>query len=671
MKPTMLTMSIAIICAAPALATREPTVPPVYYLIDYGPGHIDNPEYVAWIAELPPDLLHFGKDVPMTHLYGPIAAVGGENQAHGRNREDIRRLTPEEVVERMAALRRMTDALHAAGVGMIMPYTSSITYVGDPDTREGIFDFYDHWDEYAQFGLGPRPVRDPLEWMAVKADGSPHTFGAELKPAYYAGLSRYVAAVECPDWRYWLQHVHRLIAEVGYDGAFPDNTSPINDYSAFALAAWHDYLAAKFTPAQIRELFGAESADRAPLPVERGGIAWVEAQRFWRVSIARHAEALRAGGRVANPDFLLFPNLGGATHLADYLPGKVDYYMSEGGAGLEGTGCTVTRIIGEVFVRDIHDNILEYVYGRDVPGDLRTMLLKLGPSDASRKLALAEAAAFGSGAYNGVRPNSRDVQAPYIRFLRERANLYTRKVSLARVAMPFFPMRDFYGSRHSGTMRQLFTRLSELQVPCDLFSETGFDPQVLATYDLLILPQMDYFSDEHLAAVEAFARGGGTVLTIGDFATCDELMRPRANVSWLPPADGEATLGAGLVIRRELLPTTSELLALLGRVEETRLVVEEGRGERTLLRSSAYADADEVIVHLLNYSVPIQPGPEVVPQRDIRVRAPLPEGATVAGVTLLTPEGQDATVEYEVRAGACWFTVPEVEIYVVARVALG
>lgn len=671
MKPTMMAMSIATICAAPALATREPTVPPVYYLIDYGQGHLDNPEYVAWIAQLPPDLLHFGKDVPMTHLYGPIAAVGGENQAHGRNRDDIRRLTPAEVVERMAALRRMTDALHAAGVRMVMPYTASITYAGDPDTREGIFDFYDHWEEYAQFGLGPRPASDPVEWMAVKADGSPHTFGPDLKPAYYAGLSRYIASVEHPDWRRWLQHVQRLVAEVGYDGAFPDNTSPIADYSPFALAAWHEYLAERFTPAQIRELFGVERADQVALPTERGGIAWVEAQRFWRVSIARHAEALRAGGRQANPDFLLFPNLGGATHLADYLPGKVDYYMSEGGAGLDGAGCTVARIIGEVFYREVHDNIVEYVYGRDVPGDLRTMLLKLGPSDGSRKLALAEAAAFGSGAYNGVRPNSRDTQAPYIRFLREHAGLYDGKVSLARVAMPFFPMRDFYGSRHSGTMRQVFLHLGELQVPCDLFSESGFDAQVLATYDLLIVPHMDYLSDAHLAIIEGFARAGGTVLTVGDFATHDELMRPRAGVAWLPLAGGETTLGDGLVIRRELMPTTSELVDLLTRVGETRLVVEGGRAERTLLRSSAYADADEVIVHLLNYSVPIEAGPEVVPQREVRVRAPLPEGASVAGVTLLTPEADEMTVDYEVRDGACWFTVPEVAIYVVARVELG
>ena len=139
MKPTMLTMSIAIICAAPALATREPTVPPVYYLIDYGPGHIDNPEYVAWIAELPPDLLHFGKDVPMTHLYGPIAAVGGENKAHGRNREDIRRLTRRKWSS-ACRLRRMTDALHAAGVGMICPTPPPTSATRYPR----VFDFYDH-----------------------------------------------------------------------------------------------------------------------------------------------------------------------------------------------------------------------------------------------------------------------------------------------------------------------------------------------------------------------------------------------------------------------------------------------------------------------------------------------------------------------------------------------
>jgi len=665
-----MSLSIAVAVAAPAVATREPTVPPVYYLIDYGPSHLDNPEYIEWIAELPPQLLHFGKDVPMTHIYGPIAAVGGENQAHGRNRDDIRRLTPAEVRERMAALRRMTDALHAAGVEMVMPYTSSITYAGEPETREGFFDFYDHWEDYAEFGLGDRPDSDPVEWAAIRADGSLHTFGKELQPAYYAGLYRYVASVEQPDWRRWLVHVHRLIGEVGYDGAFPDNTSPINDYSEHAQAAFRAYVADKFTRAEIRELFGVDGADDVTLPAEREGIGWVEANRFWRTSIARHAEALREGGRQANPDFKLFPNLGGATHLAEYLVGKVDYYMSEGGSGLEGAGATVTRIIGDIYYREIHHNIIDYVYGRDIPGDIRPMLLKLGKTDASRKLCLAEAAAFGSGAYNGVRPGTRDVQAPYIRFLLDNADLYDGKVSTARVAMTFFPMRDFYGSQHSTTLRRVAERLGELQVPFDLFSETGLDPQVLGTYDLLILPGMDYLSDEHLATVEGFVRSGGRLLIVGEFATHDELMRPREAVAWLPQAGGERRLGDGLVIRRDLLPTRTELLELLQSVGETRLVVDEGGRGRDLLRAVSYADEDEVIVHLLNYSVPIEPGPgEVVPQRDVRVRVPL--DATVESVTLMAPEMDSVSLEFEVRDGACWFTVPEVPIYVVCRVRLG
>ena len=60
---TRLSMSmLALIMAAPTFATREPTAAPVYYLIDYGREHLDNPEYIEWIRELPPDLLHFGKN---------------------------------------------------------------------------------------------------------------------------------------------------------------------------------------------------------------------------------------------------------------------------------------------------------------------------------------------------------------------------------------------------------------------------------------------------------------------------------------------------------------------------------------------------------------------------------------------------------------------------------
>ena len=672
---------LAVLLAAPAMATREPTVPPVYYLIDYGPNHLDNPDYVTWIAELPPQLLHFGKDVPMTHLYGPIQAVGGENQAHGRNRDDIRRLTPAEVFERIATLQRMNQALHAAGVQMVMPYTSAITFAGNPDTREGLFDFIDHWDEYAQFGLGGKPQSDPVEWIALRADGKRHTFGKEEQPEYYAGLDRYVAAITHPDWRDWLMDVHRLVAEAGYDGAFPDNTSAINDYSSHAQAAFKDYLRGKFTAEQTQRLFGVESVDDIELPKERGGLAWVEAQRFWRVTLAEHVEAMRAGGREANPDFLLFPNLGGPTHIAEYLSGHADYYMAEGGAGLEGAGCTVARVIGSIYHAEIHDNIIDYVYGRDIPGDIRPMLLKLGRTDESRKLCLAEPAAFGSGAYNGVRPNSRDIQAPYIRFLLDHPDIYAGKTSAARLAMAFFPMRDFYSlegvnANHTQAARRVFQRLGELQIPCDLFSETGLEPKALSTYDFLILPDMAFFSDAHVQAVRDFVQAGGMAIIIGEFATHDELMQPRPALDWLPPADAGAQLGKATILRTSVMPTQTELLAMLAgggghQGADLRLVADADRISRPLMRSSCYADDAEVIVHLLNYDIPIEPGlGKPKSQTDVHIRAPLPDGASVARVTCLAPEMEPFSPQYEVREGACWFTVPEVPIYMVCRIEL-
>ncbi len=665
---------LAILTAAPgALATREPTVAPVYYLIDYGREHIDNPEYIEWIKELPPELLHFGKDVPMTHLYGPIAAVGGENQAHGRNRADIRRLTPAEVHERIAALRRMNDALHEAGVKMVMPYIASITYAGHPDTREGFFDFYDHWGEYAEFRIGPRPATDPVEWIAIKADGSRHTFGKEEMPAYYAGLHRYVACIEHPDWRNWLMQVARLVAEAGYDGTFPDNSSPMRCYAAHCQEGFSKYLAEKFTADELEELFGTRDAGEIELPREQEGLLWVEANRFWRISLARLLHDMRESGRQVNPGFLMFPNCGGALWSAEYLAGNVDYMMFEGGRGPQGAGCLVKRIIGDITRRSVMDDILDYRYVADVPGDIRPMLLKLGRTPSARKLCLAEAAAFGSGAYNGVRRNTREVQRPYIEFLLKHKDLYEGKVSASQVALLYFPMRSFYPeSRHLGGARNVKDRLGSLQVPFDCFSETGLDPATLRTYDVCIVPDLKHLSDEHLSILRDYAQGGGRVLIVGDFATHDELCRERAVPGWLPQEDSEREVGEGAVVRRSLMPRRTDVLALLAPAGEMRLVVEDGSSGRPMLRVMMYEAPGERIVHLLNYDCPVEAvGAEAIAEGDVRVRVPLPAGSSVGSVTCYDPEAEDLSPQFEVRDGACWFTVPEVAIYMVCRVGLG
>jgi hypothetical protein len=76
-----------LLLSLPAIGQQRPrTVPPFTYILDYGPQHIHSPEYIERIAAAPPTLLHLGKDVPLTHNWGPIQALGGENQAYGKKR---------------------------------------------------------------------------------------------------------------------------------------------------------------------------------------------------------------------------------------------------------------------------------------------------------------------------------------------------------------------------------------------------------------------------------------------------------------------------------------------------------------------------------------------------------------------------------------------------------
>jgi hypothetical protein len=89
-----------------------------------------------------------------------------------------------------------------------------------------------------------------------------------------------------------------------------------------------------------------------------------------------------------------------------------------------------------------------------------------------------------------------------------------------------------------------------------------------------------------------------------------------------------------------------------------------------MLRAMMYESPDERIVHLLNYSCPVEPGAEAISEKNVQVRVPLPGGKLPESVACLDPEAGESSPKFEVRDGACWFTVPEVPIYIVCRVKL-
>ena len=68
----------------------------------------------------------------------------------------------------IARIERIISKLRAAGVQRIIPYVYTMAFFGHPEKRTGFFHFYDHWDEYREFGLGPKPPADPVLWSQLR-----------------------------------------------------------------------------------------------------------------------------------------------------------------------------------------------------------------------------------------------------------------------------------------------------------------------------------------------------------------------------------------------------------------------------------------------------------------------------------------------------------------------
>ncbi len=361
----------------------------------------------------------------MSHNWGPIECMGGENQAGGKG-DCIRRLSPEEARARMDGLTAMVSDLHEAGCTWVMPYICSMTLGGSHRTRTGFWEFYDHWYDYEGFGLPERPELDPEDWMQRNPDGSmKSTYGIkpdqdDFYPPYEPNM-RYATCVNNPGWRAWLDTVAQQVARVGYDGAFIDNGCTQECYCEFCQAKYQDFLRAKYSAAEMSELFGVKGDERVPLTPkpERGGattVGWAETQRFFIESIHQHELAIRKAAEEVGEQFLLFPNAGRPRYIKSALH-ECDYAMFELSHGDYGSnpGLVKSRIVEDIHLRVHNDHAFEYKYVQAVRARVRALCLTRGGypkslpalalNEDTARLAMAESAAFGSGAGFLVRPD--------------------------------------------------------------------------------------------------------------------------------------------------------------------------------------------------------------------------------------------------------------------------
>ena len=691
-----LACAVLLLASAPAAGQEKHlTAPPFTYVLDYGGKHINLPEYIEYYAQFPPTYLHLGKDVPFTHNWGPIQALGGENQAYGKKRpyakEDyIRRLSPEEVKQRIADLTKLAADLHRVGVKWVTPYICSMTIGGHAERRAGFWEFYDHWDDYKAFGLGDRPPTDPIEWMQRKPDGSLnifYSFKGDFYPPYEPNI-RYAACHNNPDWRYWLEKVAENVAKCGLDGVFVDNGGSLRCYCPHCKKRWREWIDKRYTRAEREELFGTAEPDMG----RRGeyGLLWAETRRFWNRCIAEHQAAIgKAGSRASGKPFIVFPN-GGEHRPENILQAfaDTDYIMFERSIGSHGThpGTVLWKIVEDVGIKKCNDNIFENKFvqclrrkvrpmmltrpGYRVPRKVRDML-EMNPASAA--LGCAETAAFGNGGGFLMRPKRDDclkAVKPYRDFFEHRASLYTGLDSFADVGVVLFPEQKYFGNAgHLAHVRKGSRQLLDGHVLFDYVIHDQFTPNNLKKYAVIVLADAQYMSDEHVATLKEYLRRGGAAVVIGATAEYDDKGRKND-----PPPLKNVLDKA---VRMERLPRYGTKLAELAEKAAGRtLSVLESEPTPALakVRVNAFREPEtsRYVVHFVNYNVPLGVNaaePETLDPIPVALR--LPGIGKGAKVTCYNPQGQPAELPCTHDGQVLRFTLPGLRVYKVVEIKPG
>lgn len=646
---------------------------PFTYEIGYETNHVGNPDFTRRVAAGRPGLLHTGHDVPLN------SATGNTIQF---TPHEMRYLSPEDIPARIEELRAFVQELHEAGARKVMPYIITMVFIGNPITRTGFWQLYDRWEEFAPLGLGPKPETDPIHWLQSGPRPMPHP-----------GVFAYETTVCHPAVQRFLKVCVDLVAQCGYDGTFLDVNTMVG-FSEADRRWFSEYLWQRYTPEELVSLFAFASPDDVLLGHPGDGLLWVETQRFRSWAFGQLFAMLRDAGRAHVPDFFVLPNNWPmCTVDAFYRRRLVGYDLTYLHNGCEMFMFEEMQQAGRFGADRICDHVFQYRFA--LAHGMQGVVLLYYANDADAiALANAEAAAGGGGAFVQCGFAQADAMRFWGEWFDRHAERCANLESVHDVALVFFVEQMYWENKqHIDAAFRVRQALSNNHILFDVLVEPYLTAESLASFDVVIVPEVHYLSDAAIKLLTDYVEGGGRLIVIGKSGAYDERgnSRPHPLREQIAPF-GQAVLWVDNVnalvpsCGPELFDLTEEefnsietVLALPDRVSSAEEAQEAVRvplvsalerlvgrslpvlAEETpyTLRVSAFRDPrnDRRIVHLVNYDLPVhergKSGPPC-PARNVRLRMP------AKSARWWTPEGIDGA-PLTVKGGEV--LVPEVQIY--------
>ncbi len=241
--------------------------------------------------------------------------------------------------------------------------------------------------------------------------------------------------------------------------------------------------------------------------------------------------------------------------------------------------------------------------------------------------------------------------ADFVRFFHARRDLLRDAAVVADAAvLRSYPSHAFTPPEVADLTARVERTLIEYPAAFQIIHEHQLGD--LSKYRVLVLAGCVALADRHIGQIRGYVQSGGALLIVGDAATHNEWMESRQDAAFDDlPSERVLHIGPADSV-------TDALRAACGGHLAMQVAADPAPG----VCAELMEQPGRRLLHLVNYRLE-------EPVRDVRVDLGLPEGRTVAGIRLASPEhDEDRNLEFREADGRVSFDVSGFRTYEVAVV---